>query len=230
MTELEARRRLLADPHRLSAELRAALAGDARLAALREELVAMDEAINRALTAPAVPEGLAERIVLNARYGGRSRWHLAMAATVAAFAVGFTSYLSVREPDVELARDRAILEHVAQNADELADDGHIEPAAFRASVGALGITVRDAGYRVRHLGKCVIGGIESRHFVLQSPRGAITYVILPGGGPAESSGKLLSRDGFDGLFMHRAGATIGVMAPKGTTRAELETLMRAVIA
>ena len=43
MTELDARRQLLADPHRLSAELRAALAGDARLAALRAELVAMDE-------------------------------------------------------------------------------------------------------------------------------------------------------------------------------------------
>jgi len=231
MNELEARRQLLADPRRLPPELRAAVADDPRLAAFRGELLAADEEMHRVLTAGPVPAGLADRIVLHARYGARSPWRFAMAAGVAAIAVAvaFTAYMA-REPDPELARDTAILEHVAQGADELADDARIEPAALRASVAPLGVPLRAGVTHVRHLANCVIAGIDSRHFVVQSPRGIVSYVILPGASGDDSAGKMLSRDGFAALFVKRTGMTIGVLAPKGASRAMLEAMMRDVVA
>jgi hypothetical protein len=230
MNELEARRQLLADPRRLTPELRAAVADDPRLAAFRDRLLAADEEMHRVLTASPVPAGLADRIVLHARYGARSRWRLAMAASVAAVALAFSAYM-VREPDPELARDTAILEHVAQNAGELAEDGRIEPAALRASVATLGVPVREGVTHVRHLANCVIDGIESRHFVVESARGIVSYVILPGAsGRDASGGRMLSRDGFEALFVERAGVTIAVLAPKGASRKTLDAMMRDVVA
>jgi hypothetical protein len=229
MNELEARRQLLADPRRLPPELREAVENDARLAAFRDQLLATDEEMHRALTSSPVPGGLADRIVLHARYGARSRWRLAMAASVAAVAVAFATYVA-REPDPELARDTAILDHVAQSAGELADDARIEPAALRASVATLGVPLRDDVTHVRHLANCVIAGIESRHFIVESSRGIASYVILPGATGRDPAGRILSRDGFEALFIEQGGVTIGVMAPKGASRKTLEAMMRDVVA
>jgi len=227
MTELEARRQLTADPRHLSPELAAHIDADPRLAQLREELLRHDESMHAVLTQTPVPEGLADRLVLRARYGSRSRWGLALAAAVAVLVVGIPGYFGVLE-SAEVARDQAIMEHVIENTDELADNGNVAPAEFRASVAKLGLQVSDAGFRVRHLGRCVIAGIESRHFVLEGPHGAISYVILPGakGGLTERE---IEQGGMRGLFTQRAGFTIAVLGAAGTQRAELERMMRAVV-
>ncbi len=227
MTELEARRQLLSDPRRLSPELRAAIEADPRLAALRDELLRTDAELQRTLTSAPVPDGLADRIVLRARYGSRSRWGLALAATVAALAIGVPSYLRMHDRELELARDHAIIEHVAEGTNELRDDGRIEPAAWRTSVAALGVNVRDPGYRIRHLANCVIAGVESRHFVVEGPRGVVSYVILPGA-KGDASERELREGAMHGLFVQRAGVTIGVFGQDGMERAELEKMMHAV--
>ena len=229
MNEFEARRQLLSDPRRLSPEVRDAIEADPRLAALRDELLRTDDEMQRALTGAPVPEGLADRIVLRARYGRRSRWGLALAAAVAALAIGIPSYLRMQDRDRELERDHAIIEHVAEGATELNDDGRIEPAAWRSSVAALGVKVRDPGYRIRHLANCVIAGVESRHFVVQGPQGVVSYVILPGA-KGNASERELQEGAMRGLFVQRAGVTIGVMGHSGMRRAELEKMMREVFA
>lgn len=232
MTELEARRQLMADPHRISPELRAALAADPRLAALREELLHADAEMQRALTSAPVPEGLADRIVLRARFGTRSRWGLALAASLVALAIALPSYLHLNENgnEIELARRQAIVEHIAESADELNDDGRIEPAVLRASVAKLGVAVRDPGYRIRHLANCVIAGVESRHFIVESPRGPVSYVILPGAKDGEDAGRMLQQGPMQGLLMRRAGVTIGVFGQDGMDRGELERMLQAVLA
>jgi hypothetical protein len=227
MTELEARRQLTADPRHLSTELAVAIEADPRLAQLRAELLGHDAAMQAALTETPVPEGLADRLVLHARFGSRKRWGLALAAAVAVLVVGIPGYFGMVE-SAEAARDQAIMEHVVESTGELQDNGNVAPAVFHASVANLGLQVSNAGFRVRHLGRCVIAGIESRHFVLEGPNGAISYVILPGakGGLTEHE---IEQGGMRGLFTRRDGFTIGVLGAAGTKRAELERMMRAVV-
>ena len=231
MNELEARRQLLADPRRLSAELRAAIEADPKLSALRDELLRRDAQLHRVLTEPAVPEGLADRIVLNARFGTRSRrLGLSLAAAVAAIAVGVPSYLRLHDNRLELARDQAILQHVVEGTDELADNRGVAPAVLRASVAKLGVEVRDPpGYRIRHLANCVIAGIESRHFVIEGPDGIVSYVILPGahGGADE---RVLERSGMRALFARHGDVTVAVLGAESMDRGELEKMMRKVLA
>jgi hypothetical protein len=227
MTELEARRHLLADPRHVSPELAAAVEAEPRLVQLRDDLLRHDAAMQAALTAQPVPEGLADRLVLAARYGRRSRWGLALAATAAVLVVGVPGYFGVVE-QAEAARDEAMIAHVVEQTGEMHDDGDISPAVFRRSVSALGLPVRDAGYHVRHVANCVIAGIESRHFVLEGPHGAISYVILPGARGPESE-RVLQRGTVRGLFAQRDGFTVGVFGEGPVDRAELERMMQAVV-
>ena len=227
MTELEARRQLLADPRHLTPELVAAVETDPRLAALRDDLLRHDAAMQAALTEAPVPEGLADRLVLAARYGRRSRWGLALAAAAAVLVVGIPGYFGVLE-QAEAARDEAMIAHVVEQPYELADNRDISPAVLRKSVSALGLAVRDPGLRVRHVANCVIAGIESRHFVLEGPHGAISYVILPGARGPESE-RMLQRGTVRGLFAQRDGFTVGVFGEGAVDRAELERMMNSVV-
>ena len=227
MTELEARRLLLADPRHMNPELAAAVESDPRLAALRDDLLRHDAAMQGVLTEAPVPEGLADRLVLAARYGHRKRWSLALAAAAAFLAVGVPGYLGV-VGQAEAARDEAMIAHVVEQPSEMHDDRDIAPAVLRRSVGTLGLAVRDPGYRVRHVANCVIAGIESRHFVLEGPHGAISYVILPGARGPESE-RVLQRGTVRGLFAQRDGFTVGVFGEGPVDRAELERMMQAVV-
>jgi Protein of unknown function (DUF3379) len=224
MNDIDARRQLLADPRRISPQLQAQVDSAPALAALRDELLRTDDEMRRELTRPEVPEGLADRIVLRARYGDRSRRGLALAASVVAFGVAISGYFVSRGPALE----RAMIEHVAEEVDELRDNPGIEPAVLRASVATLGVEVRDAGYRIRHLANCIVAGREGRHFTIDGPHGVVSFVILPGvsrGGPES-----MQVGSTQGRFLKRAGATIGVFAQGDASPAELETLMRRVFA
>jgi hypothetical protein len=227
MNPLEARRLLLADPHRSSAELRAALDESPSLATFRVELLRSDEQLHDALTATEVPGGLADRLVLQARYHERSRWGLALAAALVSIAVGIPPILEVFHEPQRYGLERAMIEHVDEEAGELQDDGGVEPAVLRASVGALGVQLKESGYRIRHLGHCVVAGREGRHFTIDGPNGVVSFVVLPGAAK-EDAGVLMRAGATRGVFMKRAGVTIGAFVQDATERAELEGLLRRV--
>ena len=225
MNPLEARRLLLADPHRISPELRAALDESPSLATYRDELLRADERVHAALTSTEVPDGLADRLVLQARYHDRSRWGLALAAAVVSLVVGVQI---VHAPN-PYGLERAMIDHVEAQADELKDDRGVEPAVLRASVSALGVQVKDSGYRIRHLGHCVVAGRQGRHFTIDGPNGVVSFVVLPGTATEDAS-VILRAGATRGVFMKRAGVTIGAFVQDATERADLEKLLSRVFA
>ena len=223
MNPLEARRLLLADPHRISPELRAALDESPSLATFRDELLRADERVHAALTSTEVPDGLADRLVLQARYHDRSRWGLALAAAVVSIVVG-VQFVHTPHP---YGLERAMIDHVEAQADELKDDSGVSPAVLKASVSAMGVELKDSGYRIRHLGHCVVAGRQGRHFTIDGPNGVVSFVVLPGTATDDAS-VLLRAGGTRGVFMKRAGVTIGAFVQDATERAELEKLLSRV--
>lgn len=224
MNDLEARRALLADPRRVSAELQERLDADPRLAAFRDELLRLDDALHGALTQAAVPEGLADRLVLHSRFRDRSRWGLALAAAIVALAVAVPAFLGGDRHALE----HAMIAHVIAERGELEDDRGVEERVLREAVAVLGVNVNAGAYRVRHLANCVVAGREGRHFTVDGPRGVVTFIVLPGGEGEEPV--LLQKDGTRALFLRRAGNTVGVMVQYDAGRGELERLAREVVA
>jgi RNA polymerase sigma factor (sigma-70 family) len=83
MTELEARRLLMADPRRPSPELREEIARHPALAEFHDQLLDLDRRTHAALTEAPLPHGLADRLVLGARYRRVPKARLAIAAAIA---------------------------------------------------------------------------------------------------------------------------------------------------
>lgn len=225
MNELDARRRLLSDPHDVGEGLEEFLRARPALRATRDELLALDERLRHEITRSHVPDGLADRLILHARYPRRRPWALGIAASFLAIALTTRLVTEVEPPALE----DAMIAHVVAGTDELLDDAGIKPAVLQAAVSELGVRVRDTDFGFRHLARCVVAGREGRHFTVNGPNGTVTFLVVPGRGRGEGPFLAESR-GTRALFMQRAGNTVGVFADARTSRAELERLFDAVIA
>jgi hypothetical protein len=218
MNDIEARRLLLADPRHLSPELREAIERQPALAQLREELLKQDEQVRLAATAAALPDGLADRLVLGARYRKRSTIGLAIAAAIVSVAIAVPLHFTREEP-----LEVAMMDHVRESVAELRDDSGVAVPVLRTSLAGLGVDLREAPFHVRHLGHCIVAGIQGRHFTVDGPGGVVSFVLLPAqsGGAARS----LARHDTVGVFEQHGRFLIGAFAGAGTD----ENLLRALV-
>jgi len=223
MNELEARRLLLADPRHLSDELRDAIAREPALGEFRDELLALDARAHAALTEAPLPHGLADRLVLRARFGGSPPIRLAIAAAVAAAAIMLPWHF-IESPSDELA----MLDHVRESTWELGDNPGVAPAAARAALAQVGVRLADSTYRIRHLGHCVVAGRESRHFTIDGPTGIVSFVILPASKQPLAADSL-RKDNLVAVYEQRGGVLLGAFSGSGMDGAALRQLMKGVI-
>lgn len=226
MNEIGTRRELLSDPRRLSPEARAAIETSPALARLRDDILRVDDEMTALLRGPEVPDGLADRIMLRARYRRGHPWLGALAASLLCVAVLLPLRDAERSPS---PAERAIAAHVAEQAEEWNDDAHITPAALRSSVAQLGVDVSPGDLRIRHLGNCVIEGRVGRHFVVDTAKGSVAFVILPARDESDAPRMAITAGSLRGLVMQRAGYAIGAFAQGGMQPNDLEALMRKVI-
>ena len=223
MNDLDARRLLLADPRHLSPELREAIAKQPQLAEFRDELLRLDERVRIAVTAAPVPDGLADRLVLGARYRTRPGVKLAIAAAIVSLAIAIPWH-AAREQPFEVA----MMDHVVESTSELRDNPGVEPAVLRTSLEGLGVGLRDTPYRVRHLGHCIVGGIQGRHFTVDGPGGVVSFVLLPvqSGSAPES----MEHGDTVGVFEQRGSVLIGAFGATGFDERVLRELMQRIFA
>jgi hypothetical protein len=223
MNDIEARRLLLADPHHVSPQLREAIERRPALAQLREELLRQDENVRLAATAAPLPDGLADRMVLAARYRKRSTFRLAIAAAIVSVAIAVPWYAAI-DSRVEVA----MMDHVRESVGELSDNGGVDVPVLRTSLAGLGVDLREAPFRVRHLGHCIVGGIQGRHFTVDGPHGIVSFVLLPA--QAGSAPRSLVEDGTVGVFEQHGRFLIGAFASAGTDENLLRTLVQRMFA
>ena len=221
-----ARRALLADPRRVSPEVEASINRDPALRQLRRQLLDTNVQVALAFDEVQPSPGLAERIVLHAhlRNGRRSRWVAGVAGVAASFLI-MAAALFMLQPVADSPLALAMLDHVIEAKYELDDDGNVAPARVQASLAALGVQYRDAGYRVRHLADCLVAGRMGKHLVLNTPSGIVSFMIVPDNGQALSKRQKLGKGQFHAVFTPQSRAAYGAFAEKNVSAAELEALM-----
>lgn len=217
-----ARAALLADPRRVSPEVEVTLLNDPALQQFRQRLLDNDAQVAQAFDEATPPPGLAERIILRTRYRRRSRWAAGAAAAVVVAAVALFMF----KPQAHSPLALAMLDHVIESKYELDIDGNVAPARVKASLAALGVQYRDAGYRVRHLADCLVAGRLGKHLVLSTPSGIVSFVILPDNGEALPRRQKLGKGHFHAVFIPQPRAAYGAFADKNVSTAELESLMQ----
>jgi hypothetical protein len=227
MNPHDARRALLADPRRLSPELELAIRDDAGLAALRRQLLDVNEKMASAFGEVVPMPGISERIILRARYRRRSKWLAGLAAS--ALLVGALSATMLRrEPQSALAV--AMLDHVIGEPAELADNGLVSAAATRASLAKIGVAYADLGYRVRHIGECEVAGRIGRHLVMDTPQGVVTFLVMPSKAGELARRSVLNKGLFQAVFVPQRKLAIGVIGDRQMNGPKLEAMMASMFA
>ena len=222
MNSHDVRKALLADPRRTTPEIENAIRDDAELATLRQQLLNLNGEVAKALGEVIAPPGLADRIILRVRYRQRSRWMGGIAASVV---VAMLSIMLLRE-EAPSTIAVAMLDHVVDNPDELADGGNVPVQTATASLGRLGVGFHDVGYQIRHLAECVVAGRVGRHLVLNTPDGLVSFLILPRHAGEMGGRQLLSKGNFQAVLQPAQRVAIGVFADKRISTKKIESMMQ----
>ena len=226
MNNMELRRLLLADPRHLVADAESQVRADPVLSALRASLLSTDNALADALGDITPPKGLADRIILRARHRRDARWGFALAASVL-LAASVAFYTTANRPEAIAV---AMIDHVIESPEELADDGRISGADARASLQRIGVSFRDAGYQIRHISECVVAGRTGRHLVINTPEGLATLLVLPMKAGELHRERVLSKGNFVAVVMPQSNVAgmvaVAAIGPGASNPKKLEALAR----
>ncbi len=182
MNDLEFRRAVFEDPHHLSPEAQAMADASEANSHFVQEVRAMDDALSGALAVD-VPGQLADRILLRQtlqdferRQIRRSRWHLALAASVA-FAVGaLVTFMTTNRP---LGYGDHALAHLYHEANLLNTvDESVSQAAFNKKLASYGGQLTGDIGHIYFANHCNFNGIRALHAIVQGQQGRITVFVV----------------------------------------------------
>ncbi|RJG48672.1 DUF3379 family protein [Motilimonas pumila] len=183
MDELEFRRNAYADPNNQSPEFLASAQESEQNQKFLDEMKAFDDALEAGLKDIEVPEGLADKILLNQTFEQyqdnqkHSRWHLAIAASVAFF-IGLSLNLINFEQNPSIGE--VAIEHVKN---ELIFTQHIDEAAdlhtVNAKLAKYGGQVEQTLGHVYYVNHCSFGGAAAFHMILQGEHDKVTVFVVP---------------------------------------------------
>lgn len=186
-TCLDFRREKLADPRRLSPAARLHMHDCPMCRAFARRLDASDAQIEQVLAVP-VPDGLADRVLLNVHHGKRRPWSLmALAATVVlSLGIGFQQW----QPRAEIDYARVAIEHVLHEPESLTDHRLADPSQFRFVLANFGGQMHRSVGKVRYMKLCPVPEGTGWHIVLDTEHGPATLLLIPGKGVNAPTGTL----------------------------------------
>ena len=176
MNCLEFRRLKLADPRRLPEDARSHANDCLACLAFARSVDESEAALERTL-AVAVPEGLADRILL--RQGGErrvSRRAFALAATVL-LAAAAGGIITRRDKDSS-QQARIAIEHVLDEPESLTTYYNADPVRLAEIVRDLGGNIREPIGRVRYIKRCPVEQGSGWHIVFETPQGLATLILV----------------------------------------------------
>lgn len=176
-TCLDFRREKLADPRRLSPAARLHMHDCPMCRAFSRRIDAGEAQTEQVLAVP-VPDGLADRVLLNVHHGKRLPWSLmALAATVAlSFGIGYLQW----QPRADVDYGRFAIEHVLHEPESMTDHRLADPSQFRFVLANFGARLHQPIGTVRYMKLCPVPEGTGWHIVLDTDYGPATLLLIPG--------------------------------------------------
>ena len=204
-TCLEFRRAKLADPGRLPAQARSHALDCPGCRDFARRIDAAEHDTARVLEVP-VPDGLAERVILQARArAGQPAWRLgALAASVVlSVLLGMATWLPAGQQDYA----RFAIEHVLHEADDVINRRLADTKEFGTVLARFGGELQAPIGKVRYMKLCPVPGGTGWHVVIDTEHGPATLLLIPAARgtaerlEAEMKGLMaMARPGGDGYY------------------------------
>ncbi|MCE2572551.1 DUF3379 family protein [Motilimonas eburnea] len=232
MDELEFRRRVLSDPHDLDEELLDAALADKNKRKYLDDMKQFDKQLEAGLKDIPVPEGLADRILLNQSFEQfqdkqkTQRWHIALAASIA-FIIGLSVNLiqlpntpNMGEVAIQHVQDEWLFtEQINENADLNAVNAKLVKygGALQQELGHI--------YYVNH---CSFNGEPALHIVMAGEKSKVTLFVVP-----KSTGLSIDpvfiKGNMRAMVMPVQNANLVIVADKAEPVAKLEQKLESSI-
>lgn len=221
MNCLEFHRAKLADPRRLTPEAKAHAAQCAACGAFAAGVDETERELER-VTAVAVPDGLADRVLLRVQ-GRRPAWRAwALAASVLlAVALGAGALLYEPARAGHLALDA--IEHVAMEPASLTTV-HRDPRDLDELIRLTGGKLKQPLGDVRYVKLCPVEDGTGWHIVFETPEGLATLFIVPG--KALSATQHASNSEWNALARPTRSGYYAVVTPSARKTAYVDRMIR----
>lgn len=223
---LEFRRVKLSWPRKQSPELELHAAECAACAEFAKEADAFEEHLAQAVSVP-VPEGLADRVLLNYKLQrGRRYGRYAIAAAMFLGLGLLMTYSQITRRD-ELTN--AVIAHVLAEPEALQKVQNVPEDKLAQALAVNGGRLRGPIGEVRYLDHCRILGAKGEHIVFTTPYGVATLILLPLGKQV-SEPQTLTRDGFSAAVLPAGRGNIGIVTDSPGKLEKVEQLLQQQVA
>jgi hypothetical protein len=197
-----------AEPHNSSAELAAHLAGCPECARFREQTLALDERIGRALQHPPV----APAAPVPRRAAPRSWRQWALAASVL-LACAATLGVWLLRPSDTLAHE--LVAHVQGEPGSWLADEHVTSEAINKELRSAGVQLDVTSDKISYAHSCWFRGHYVPHLVVQTAQGPATLLVLHHVAAPAGRQTTFSEDGMSGVIIPAQKGSIALLTRGG---------------
>lgn len=232
MDELEFRRRVLSNPKDQDEALLKAALTDAQKKKFFDEMRHFDQELEKGLKAIPVPEGLADKILLNQSFEQfqdkqkNHRWHIALAASIA-FIIGLSVNL-IQIPNSPNMGELAI-EHVQNEwlfTEQINENADIH--TVNAKLAKYGGALQQGLGHIYYVNHCSFNGAPALHMILAGEKSKITLFIVPKSNNL-SIDPVYTRGNMRAMVMPVQNANLVIVADKAEPVAKLEQKLESSI-
>lgn len=177
MNCLEFRRLAQADPHHFPPVAQTHLETCAACQEFVARMRQVNDAVAGTLNQVAVPDGLAERILLRTSKRPAAPWQQWALAASVVLGLALALALPLLRADAGLAR--AALAHVEEEPNTLTARQQVARPAIVTALATIGAQLRGNIGQVTYLGSCPLPGGEGKHLVVTSPYGRYSLILMP---------------------------------------------------
>ncbi|WP_334057757.1 DUF3379 family protein [Alteromonas sp. S005] len=223
MDELEFRRRIYADPETTDSDVVEAAKADESKRSFWNEQKQLDKQLKQALKVD-VPEDLASKLIWQQstdefnRYKRRSRWYLAMAASVA-FTIGIGLTMWYHQP---LSIGGQALAHMQYAEMETAHS--LLPADLNmvnAKLASFGGSFNEMLDGVEVVNYCHLSTVRSLHLIVDTPQGKMSVFVVPERGDVTVPSEF-SDDQYHGESIKMRHANVMIVGDKDADLSEMK--------
>lgn len=223
MDELEFRRRIYADPETTDSDVVEAAKADESKRNFWNEQKQLDKQLKQALKVD-VPEDLASKLIWQQstdefnRYKRRSRWYLAMAASVA-FTIGIGLTMWYHQP---LSIGGQALAHMQYAEMETAHS--LLPADLNmvnAKLASFGGSFSEMLDGVEVVNYCHLSTVRSLHLIVDTPQGKMSVFVVPERGDVTVPSEF-SDDQYHGESIKMRHANVMIVGDKDADLSEMK--------
>lgn len=232
MNCLEYRRLALQDIHALPEQAQVHRDECASCQSFTHELMGFNTTLQQSMNVD-VPEGLADRILLQQSFGlarsKRKQSRLRLMAVAASIVLGLILSLRLMLPG-SAALEQAVLAHVHEEIDHLYENRQVSTERVSELLASLDTRAITAISNVRYAGTCPIGKTAGAHLVLEGQFGPVTVLYLPRESVRQT--RVFGDSRFQGVLTPGKRGSIAVIGGSHTSMEELQDIgkrMQAVL-